>query len=610
MSLHFDKRAFKRDKIKQRLVKQAATLWGFDEAKIDGFDPVVDLLFGACAVELERTAQAFQHSHPRTIKQLSHLLLPEVATAPTPAHTVVHARPVSAVHQLSDTDSFTIVQEVMMADPPKAVKRNLSFAPAAPFRLHNGDVTHRASGQRLFAQETPLRKQEIAVASDGKRLPARVLWLGLDLPDAIEPGGELTVYLNWVNVTDHGRYRNALPYLRWFADETPLESRIGFGSTHLLPSHPTESEPVAISMRRTVLQAYHPHFVTLTLPTLPPAEIPSALREVFSDFDLATDDRPRRWLRVELPESIPPEAAADLVCAINCFPVLNQKREDSNRPYRISPTNRIVPLTTADHFLGMHRVVTNAGQEYLAQRLSSEDATSASTYTVRQHGVGRFDPRQAADLLDYLLNQLRDEATAFEAAGSQRLTQEIRALKQQIARLETLTKQQTTSEATHYLILETRREEDVWINYWSTTGAGANGVPSGTATLPPGAADFRGAAITLIPTRGGRAKPDDQARQHALQSALLSRHTLITEEDIKAACRVFLGSGVQRVTVKRGLRPSAHPRRSFERTVVVEVITGPQSAAERPVAALELLAHLSARTSLQFPLEVLMLEEK
>ena len=92
----FDKREFKRDKIKQRLLKQAATQWGFDEANMDGFDPVVDLLFGACAVEFERTTQAFQHSHPRAIKQLSQLLLPEVATSPTPAHTVLHARPTSA----------------------------------------------------------------------------------------------------------------------------------------------------------------------------------------------------------------------------------------------------------------------------------------------------------------------------------------------------------------------------------------------------------------------------------------------------------------------------------------------------------------------------------
>lgn len=604
MSAHFEPREFKRDKIKQRLLKQAATLWGFDETTMDGFDPVVDLLFGACAVEFERTAQAFQHSHPRTIKQLSHLLLPEVATFPTPAHTLLHARPVAPQHQLNLTDSFTVAQEVVTTNPPKATKRNLSFSPAATLHLRNGNVTHIATGSRLYAVETPLRKQEIARASGSQPLPARALWLGLDLPDSPAPIGELTFYLNWTNVTDSTRYRAALPYLRWFAGEEALESRLGFGTADTPPLNQLGPAPVADALRQQVVQAYHSQFVTVTIPALPPAKPPAILQEAFPASEVAAEENPRRWLRVELPESLPPEAANDLGCAINCFPVLNQKMEGSNRPYRISATNRIVPLTTTDHFLGTHRVETSSGKEYTANPLPAGHARDLRAYTVRQHGVGKFDARQATDLLDYLLNQLRDEAAAFEAAGSQRLTQEIRALKQQVARLETLVGQQTRPDATHYLIVNPPQDEDVWINYWSTAGEAANGVPSGTAALPPGAADFRSPAITLVPTRGGHPRPTDEGRQHALRSALLSRHTLVTEEDIKAASRVFLGEVVRDVSVQRGLRPSAHPRRSFERTVVVQVTTTSLPSAERTVAEQALQAHLSARTSLQFPLVV------
>ena len=598
----FDKREFKRDKIKQRLLKQAATAWGFDEANMDGFDPVVDLLFGACAVEFERTTQAFQHSHPRAIKQLSQLLLPEVATSPTPAHTVLHARPTTTVHLLSLTDAFTVAQEVVTTNPPQVTKRNLTFSPAAPFRLRNGEVTHLATGKHLYAAETPLRKQPIAAAAEGQRLPARTLWLGLDLPESPEPIGELTFYLNWINVTEGSHYQATLPYLRWFAGEEALESRLGFGTTAAPSTDGLGPEPVAAVQRQRVMQAYHSQFVTVTLPALPSAEVPVVLRETFPDA--ALDALPRRWLRVELPASLPPEAANNLGCAINCFPVLNQKLEGSKRPYRISTTNRIVPLTTPNHFLGVHRVATSAGKEYRANPLPSVETDSASSYTVRQHGVGRFDARQAADLLDYLLNQLRDEATAFEAAGSQRLTQEIKALRQQIARLEAMAGQQARPDATHYLIVDAQQDEDVWIDYWSTVGAAANGVPSGSAAVAPGSADFQGPTTTLVPTRGGRAQPNDEERQYALRSALLSRRTLVTEEDIRAACRVFLGEVVRSVSVERGLRPSVHPRRSFERTVIVRVITDALPAAERAVAAQDLLAHLAARTSLQFPLVV------
>ena len=604
MSAHFKPQEFKRERIKQRLLKQAATLWGFDEAAMDGFDPVVDLLFGACAVEFERTAQAFQQSHPRTIKQLSQLLLPEVVTSPTPAHTLLHARPTAAAHQLSVTDAFTVAQEVVTTNPPKSSKRNLSFAPAAPLRLRNGDVTHTTAGRHLYAVETPLRKKEIAVATEGQQLPARTLWLGLDLPESPEPIGELTFYLNWTNVTDGDRYQATLPYLRWLTGEEALESRLGFGAAAAPSADGLGSVPVAETQRQRVMQTYYSQFVTVTLPALPPAEVPVALRETFPDVAWTSEALPRRWLRVELPASLPPEAANNLGCTINCFPALNQKLEGSKRPYRISTTNRIVPLTTPDHFLGVHRVATSAGKAYTRTPLPSGNDHNPSSYTVRQHGVGQFDARQAADLLAYLLNQLRDEAAAFEAAGSQRLTQEIKALKQQIARLEVLVGQQARPDATHYLIVDAQQDEDVWIDYWSTAGAEANGVPSGSAAVAPGAADFQGPTTTLTPTRGGRAQPNDEARQHALRSALLSRRTLVTEEDIRAACRVFLGDVVQSVAVQRGLRPSAHPRRSFERTVIVRVITNALPAAERAVATSDLQAHLVARTSLQFPLIV------
>ena len=608
MSAHFKPQEFKRDRVKQRLLKQAATQWGFDESTMDGFDPVVDLLFGACAVEFERTAQAFQQSHPRTTKQLSQLLLPEVATAPTPAHTLLHARPTVALHQLSLTDAFTVAQEVVTTNPPQAMKKNRAFSPAAPLCLRNADVTRIATGRHLYAVETPLRKKELAQATEGQRLPARTLWLGLALPDAPESTVELSFYLSWTNVTDPARYRAARPYLRWFAADAPLQSQLGFGTVDDSTVDRLGSMSVAENQRQQVMQTYHDQFVTVTLPASPPAEVPAILQETFPDAALASDGPAHRWLRVELPESLPPEAAAGLGCALNCFPVLNHQLEGSKRPYRISTTNRIVPLTTADHFLDMHRVATSAGLEYTSNPLPTASDQPAASYSVRQHGVGRFDARQASDLLDYLLNQLRDEAVAFEAAGSQRLTQEIRALKQQIARLETMVGQQARPDATHYLIIDTQRDEDVWIDYWSTAGAEANGVPSGTAAVAPGAADFQGPAITLVPTRGGRARLSDPARRNALQSALLSRQTLVTEADIKAACRVFLGEVAQGVSVQRGLRPSAHPRRSFERTVIVRVVTKALAPAERAVAAQDLQVHLSARTSLQFPLIVEMTE--
>lgn len=612
MPIKFSKSDFKREKVKQRLVKNAASLWGFNEADMDGFDPLVDLLFGACAVEFEKTAQEFQNSHTRTVKKLSQLLLPEVATSPTPAHTVLHARSVEPTYPLSLTDQFNVAKEVILPDQPeKPVKKNLAFSPAAQFSLFNGDVAWVATAHRLYEVVSPLLKQEVATANRAQPFPARTLWLGIQLPEKRERLRELTFYIDWINHPEKAQYLTTVPYLRWHTGNQQLPSRAGYASSvvsRLSQQHESLSalHHAATAMSQHVLHTYQPHFVTVDVEGIPLQPFPDTFSTWFSSKQLSALDTPLLWLRVELPESLPPEAGTDMVCATNCFPILNQKLEGSNRPYRISRSNSIIPLQTDDYFLAMNRVVSNEKREYTATPLQQIGKLTSHTYTVRQNGVGRFDSRNAAELLDYLLNLLRDETAAFEAAGSQRLTQEIKAIKQQIARLETQIEQrQGGGDVTHYLIINTKHDEDVWVDYWSTTGALANQIPLGSLVQSPGSLDFLAQSLmTLATTRGGREKPGDEERLYALQSALLSRDKLVTEEDIKAACRTFLGARVRDVTLKKGLVPSAHPRRSFERTIVAQVTTTAMPEAERRTATHELERHLQQRTSLLFPVQV------
>ena len=44
-------RTFTKERIKSRILKKAADLWGYQEAEIDAFDPLVNLLVEATSVE-------------------------------------------------------------------------------------------------------------------------------------------------------------------------------------------------------------------------------------------------------------------------------------------------------------------------------------------------------------------------------------------------------------------------------------------------------------------------------------------------------------------------------------------------------------------------------
>ena len=58
--------AFKKERIKDQMVRTAARLWQVPENEIDtGFDPLILLMMEACAAELEKIGYDISASHSR-----------------------------------------------------------------------------------------------------------------------------------------------------------------------------------------------------------------------------------------------------------------------------------------------------------------------------------------------------------------------------------------------------------------------------------------------------------------------------------------------------------------------------------------------------------------
>ena len=83
-----------KDKIKSRMIRNAARIWGFQEPQSEGsFDPLVSLLLGACAFELEKISSEINNTESRIIERLVNILTPQPITSPQPAYAVAFARP-------------------------------------------------------------------------------------------------------------------------------------------------------------------------------------------------------------------------------------------------------------------------------------------------------------------------------------------------------------------------------------------------------------------------------------------------------------------------------------------------------------------------------------
>ena len=64
--------------IKNRMIKRAAALWGVPANEIEiSFDPVVTLLLGACASEIEKIHEKINESQARVTEKIIQLMTPE-----------------------------------------------------------------------------------------------------------------------------------------------------------------------------------------------------------------------------------------------------------------------------------------------------------------------------------------------------------------------------------------------------------------------------------------------------------------------------------------------------------------------------------------------------
>jgi len=59
------------DRIKDRILRRAARMWGYNELEAEtSFDPVISLLLSACAAELEKLGFELESSRARIIERV------------------------------------------------------------------------------------------------------------------------------------------------------------------------------------------------------------------------------------------------------------------------------------------------------------------------------------------------------------------------------------------------------------------------------------------------------------------------------------------------------------------------------------------------------------
>ncbi|MBO0936696.1 type VI secretion system baseplate subunit TssF [Fibrella sp. HMF5335] len=560
-----------RDQIKARMLRDTARLWGLSDNQLDttAFDPLVDLLLGTLAAESERVYGEILASRGRILERLVQVLLPETVTGPRPAHGLLMAQP-------------TENRAVAAHDMPLTVRHpqtgdELGLLPAGRFSLLNGRVVCGAAGAQLWRLDDQQNRTPVASAPPHRRLPEYTLWLGLDLPlqsqyaDS-ESDNTARFYFNWKNQPNAMQYCAQLGQTGWQVEGSPARP---LTAIHTLQPEPADNGATDTAdlheLEQHAQRYYRPHFVTVTLTDVGPAGAAPAILTDSFDAALLQTLPPLTWLRV----SFPPTFSADMLqqtdCLLNAFPVLNIQA--STPTFRLNDILNVFPLQTDRPLLAVVEVTDSEGNTYAPHTLG--DDPTRRTYTLRHRGVGRFDSRQAADLVQHTLDQLRDDSAAFLPLGYDALRGQVEDIQKSMQRIRQQLPPAASlpGEPTPFLIINNAPTSGtLFVRCWTTAADRANRLPLSAKVDTTSPALRRDRPVSLLqPLLGGMARLNDAASLPAFRRTLLTRGRALTAEDLRAIALATAPDLITGATIQKSVAVGTEARQGLTRVLDVRL---------------------------------------
>lgn len=564
---------FSRERIKRRMIKRAAEVWGFSESEIDAFDPLVKLMIEACASELEKVANEIGNTQNRLLDRLAHLMSPHIDTG-RPAIGVLHAASVEPVSHLSRKDQFVSRRS------SRQQQEECYFSPAIGTTIVGGDIRFLANNKGLWQIGQEQQKKLVSPAQQSLVLPWQPLWIGLELPADITSLEGLSFFFHWKPGAEADIWYQNLALSNWFLGQNSLEIEKGFNraeqKTKAIDLIEAEFN-LMLKIEKEALDYYDRCFFTIKNQgelTLKDQKLlfPPVFSQWFPQQTLSAFKNPMLWIEVRMPHSVPLEALAELQCQVNCFPVIN--RCLNNLTYRLQQNLNIVPLEAGNIFLSVHQVEDSNARQYKLIPWGNLLEIEEATYTL-QFGVNRFDGRNTKDVLNNLLGQLRDESASFSALGEDFLSVMIKEFNQVISRLESKIAQSRLHQApVPYLVVKPLQSgENIFIEYWTCDGEKANNLPAGSALQPYSGMYVRQESLVMMATtHSGKEKMSENDKVNHYKKSLLMRNRIVTLADVKTALTAELGAQVRDIQVSKSIMVGATPDSGLMRCIKIELL--------------------------------------
>lgn len=606
-----------RKEIVEDLLREANLYWydnhqdSINPINPDEFDPVVDKIFKANAVELEKLYTEIEESQREITLALAQMLVPDQSMLPEPGYTVAQIKPSASRVYTSPEDRFQISGQSETGEEHEYYFSSLyeHDYPVCNLCALISDhmVVQVEDGELKLVAETPGAKSTSTV------------WLGLDI-GSIREEDEISFFLGNRIVDEFDKESNVFHTARWFLNGQPDQKlRVSRGISGFTTTgkkdkkrHLLDAVDVPNSYEKQIISRFRNSFIHLALPKDLDNfkhEIPSALSEspLVSEIDIP---HPLIWIKMEFSLPIPHSFFLENQLYPNAIPLVNRRLLD-NYVVKSNYDRILLPMRTTDYFLDVARIQDTRNEEDGTEyhRIDFLHPTSRpGTFIVRDGSrVRRLNRDDATQQINRLLEVIHDEYSTFKEEGVNRLKEDFAMIEKSMNRIRSQMPDLFRGEETkssYFCIADFRPSVSrLHYTYWETQGESIRHLGDKTS-LEVTSRDIKIAnSKSLIPIQKGKGEltADDFVNQ--VKVSLLSRGRITTKGDIELYCQSRYGHLFEVANMSRKLM--AIQNGDLTRGVLVEVKRKqPLSAGETEQIRLELQNDLNAKSAFFTPIKV------
>ncbi|RZJ51247.1 MAG: hypothetical protein EOO19_01175 [Chryseobacterium sp.] len=569
------------ERIKDRILRRAARLWGYNELEAEtSFDPVVSLLLSATASELEKLGFELESSRSRIVERILEIMFPEEVSGVIPSRSLLQVFPLENQSKISLKNHFKTSKRIHnVFNPTESGSKDIFFCPTIEAKLTTAKVEYIAYGNTLNHIESFFFTDTLSKGE--QHIPSGEMWIGIRCPDKID----LENLMLYIDIKNNYQKELFFYYLKqakiYFGDkEFSLNEGYNIGQEHLnIDNIITKNYSDLEHIYTDVNEYYFSNFFTIK-EKISHSEKPQneELFEKYFTGNRLADEDDLIWLKFKFSEAVVSDVLENVSVTLNCIPVVNVYNVTSY--HRVTGRLNIIPIKSDDYFLDLDYVADDDGRRFDLKNYASE--SSGTSAVLRKGGVSRFDQRGASELLQYLLELIKDETAAFSGIGGDSAKETLRQINQNVAALHQLAKEKSFAQANNpYLIISSDSQNSEIacnISYWLTHAEDGNDIKPATSLIVEGSdvSILDKTAVMIKPSSGGRKSLSPQDKILEYRNSLLTRGRVVTVADIRIFGLNHFKNTIKNIEVSKGTKKEVSLKGGFSRTIDVFLIRNPE----------------------------------